>query len=368
MRVLFDIAHPAHVHFFKNIIWALQKDGHDTAVVARDKEVTHDLLDHYGFEYTTTGHSARRGLLGHAMEMVVRDWALLRVARRFGPHVILARNPCGVQVARLVGAVGIFDSDDGISSSGIHFRAAKPFAHIITTPDCLAEQHGAKHIKYPGYKQSAYLHPNQFTPSPDVLQSLGVSEGEDFFIVRFVALAASHDIGESGLDADTAAHVIGRLQERGRVFITSEGPIPAPWADLRLDLPIHRLHDALAHATLVVGDSQTVAAEAAYLGTPSLRYSTYAGRVCYLQEMQHRYGLCWNYRPEQRAELYAKLDELLAESDLAGRFAAARQRMLADKCDVTRWMCAAIEVCAGGRRGVAQRLAEAAPSIAERAR
>ena len=32
MRVLFDIAHPAHVHFFKNIIWELHKGGHETAI------------------------------------------------------------------------------------------------------------------------------------------------------------------------------------------------------------------------------------------------------------------------------------------------------------------------------------------------
>jgi hypothetical protein len=365
MRVLFDIAHPAHVHFFKNIIRALDDAGHATAIVARDKEVTHELLDHYGFEYTTTGRAARRGLLGHLGEMLQRDWALLRVARRFQPDVIAARNPCGVQVARLVGAVGLFDTDDGIASSGIHFRAAAPFAHVITSPDCLAEDHGSKHVTYPGYKQSAYLHPNVFTPAPDVRDLLGIAADEPYFIARFVALAASHDLGEAGLDAEAKADVIRRLQRRGRVFISSEEELTGEWADLALDIPTHRFHDALAFASLCVGDSQSVTAEAAFLGVPALRLSTYAGRVCYLQEMQNAYGLCWNFPPSQRQAFLDKLDALLAEKDPRAAVAEGHARMQAAKCDMTRWMCRAIELCAEGKRGVAQRLTEAAPTLAE---
>ena len=45
MVVLFDIVHPAHVHFFKHIIRGLQKVGYNTPIVARDKDVTLALLD-----------------------------------------------------------------------------------------------------------------------------------------------------------------------------------------------------------------------------------------------------------------------------------------------------------------------------------
>ena len=39
MKVLFDISHPAHVHFFKNMVWQLTEEGHDTLIVARDKAI-----------------------------------------------------------------------------------------------------------------------------------------------------------------------------------------------------------------------------------------------------------------------------------------------------------------------------------------
>ena len=57
MKCLFDIVHPPHVHFFKHMIWGLRKKGHQTAIIAREKDVTLKLLDLYGFEYQTIGFS-----------------------------------------------------------------------------------------------------------------------------------------------------------------------------------------------------------------------------------------------------------------------------------------------------------------------
>ena len=52
MKVLIDIGHPGHVHFFKNLIWILEKKGHEVLVTARGKEVTVDLLRAYGIKHT----------------------------------------------------------------------------------------------------------------------------------------------------------------------------------------------------------------------------------------------------------------------------------------------------------------------------
>lgn len=51
MKLLIGIGHPAHVHFFKNCIHNFQKKGHEVRIIARDKEVTVDLLKKYHLEY-----------------------------------------------------------------------------------------------------------------------------------------------------------------------------------------------------------------------------------------------------------------------------------------------------------------------------
>lgn len=336
MRVLFDVAHPAHVHFSRHLVAELEAAGHATKVVARHKDVTTDLLDHFGMPYVAVGRARRRGRLGMAAELVRRDLAILRVARAFEPDVIVTRNPAGVQAARLARVRGIFDTDDG-RAVGVHFRAAAPFAHAITTPDCIPDDYGAKHVKYPSYKALAFLHPDRFTPDPSVLGLLGVDAGEPYFVVRFVAFEASHDRGDAGLAPGAKAEVVRRLARRGRVFVSSEGALPAALAEFALPTPPHRLHDVLAFARLCVTDGQSMAGEAAAVGVPAVRASTTCGRLAVFKEMEERYGLVSEFRPDQERKFLARVEELAAEPD-PGRWQEARARLLADKCDLTAWL------------------------------
>ena len=47
MRILIDIKHPAHVHFFRNFIKIMKSKGHEIKVTAREKEMTIYLLKKY---------------------------------------------------------------------------------------------------------------------------------------------------------------------------------------------------------------------------------------------------------------------------------------------------------------------------------
>jgi uncharacterized protein len=336
MKFLFDIVHPAHVHFFKHMLTGLAQRGHETRIVAREKDVTTALLDRLGFNYETVGRSGKKSLFGMGGELLRRDLVLARVARSFKPDMIVTRNPAGAQTGRLLGIPAIFDTDDG-KAAGIHFWSAAPFAHVITTPDCTDEDYGKRHVKYPGYKQTAYLHPNHFTPDRSVLSALGVSEGERYFIVRFVAMVASHDLGEGGLPVAAKRALIDKLRAKGRVFLSSEDKLPDELAGMKFPLPPDKLHDALAFADLLVGDSQTVAAEAAVLGTPSLRVSSWTGRLAYLTELEKRYGLTFAYHPDKAADLMAHVERWLSEPSLRQSLAPAHQRLLADKVDMAQW-------------------------------
>jgi uncharacterized protein len=342
MKILFDIAHPAHVHFFKHMIRGLEDRGHQTRILAREKDVTAALLDRLGFRYETVGRAGRKSVAGMAGELWQRDLALVRMARSFGADMILTRNPAGAQAGRLLGVRSVFDTDDG-RSAGLHFWAAAAFAHVITTPDCTGERYGKRHVRYPGYKQTAYLHPTHFIPDATVLSALGVRPGERYSIVRFVAMTASHDSGEAGLPLEAKRALIARLQKVGRVFLSSEAELPEDFAAMRFPLPPDRLHDALAFAELLVGDSQTMAAEAAVLGTPSLRVSSWTGRLAYLRELEEKYGMTFAYPPERADALLAHLDRWLASGGLREQMKPNHQRLLAEKTDVAQWFIRFIE-------------------------
>ena len=53
MKILIDIGHPGHVHYFRNFIKKMEENLHEVLIVARDKEVTFKLLEFYKIPYRT---------------------------------------------------------------------------------------------------------------------------------------------------------------------------------------------------------------------------------------------------------------------------------------------------------------------------
>jgi predicted glycosyltransferase len=338
MRVLFDIVHPAHVHFYRHLHDLLVAEGYETLVVARDKEVTLDLLDAFGMPHEWTGHAGTKSTLARAAELATRDVALTRWARRFRPDVVLTRNPAGVHAGRFVGAWTVYDSVDG-RAAGVHFQLGAPLAHVITSPNWLDEDYGPRHRRYRGPKELAYLHPSRFHADPKVRAELGAPDGRPLFVLRFVANDAVHDAHTVGLRPEQRAALVERLQRVGHVVISSEEPLPAELEPLRYRLGPERIHHVLAAADLFAGDSGSMAAEAGVLGTPALRLSSWVGPVRgYLGRMERDYGLVACFTPETRAGFDAALDEALADLPAAKAAArAAAARLVADCDDVTAW-------------------------------
>ena len=77
MRIFIDIGHPAHVHYFKNFIAAMEKDGHRFRVSARDKEVIHFLLKKYNIAYFNRGKGAN-SIVGKFAYLFYANVKLLR--------------------------------------------------------------------------------------------------------------------------------------------------------------------------------------------------------------------------------------------------------------------------------------------------
>ena len=336
MRVLFDIVHPAHVHFYRFMWESLTRQGHEALVVSRPKDVTEQLLDEMGIPHVRATMGPRDSWLGQGMELARRDALLVRLGRRFKPDIVLTRNPAGVQAARLLRVPGVFDTDNG-TSAGVHFRLAAAFATVITTPTGMGEHYGRKHREYQSYKSLAFLHPKWFSPDPTIRGKLGVEPDERFFLVRFVAMNASHDHGMVGLSPAAARRVIGLLSGRGRVFVSSEKELPSDLDAHRLPTAPTEFHSVLAAAELCVGDSGSVAAEAALLGTPSIFCSSFAGKLSYLNELENRYGLARNIGHTDEQGLLDAVDGWSANNGLAAEMTRNRDKMLEEKVDLTSW-------------------------------
>lgn len=307
-------------------------------IVARDKDVTVRLLEASGlpFEVLRMGGSGA-GRRRAASELIWRSWALRKRIRRFGIKVVLTRNPSGAIAAFGTSATSIFDTDDG-RNVGVHYWLARPFAGLITSSEFDPENHGRRHRRYRALKAQMFLHPDQFTPNPAVRRRY-LGDEELLAVVRFSAHDASHDSRITGIDPAGRRAVIERLGQFGPTLLSVENEGLRLQRGSKESVPVapEDFHHLLATAVLFVGDSQSVAAEAAILGVPALRLSSFSNRVFYLRQLQ-ALGLMKNFLPGEEDALVAALNEILQHSNEE----QAQTRNLArtfhqTTCDLRRW-------------------------------
>ena len=350
MRVLIDLNHPAHAHLFRHVFFGLGDRGHECRVTARDKDVTLRLLGAWGIPCVVLAPVGRT-LPARAVELVRREVRFLALARAFRPHLITGTSAHAARVGRLVDARSAVLSEDDARVVPLFRWVAYPFATAIVTPDGLAyERYGRRHLTYPSYQELFYLHPHRFTPDPGVRRELGLAEGQAYAVVRLSALEAHHDVGARGIGEDLLRAVARLGRERGiRVFVSGEKPLASEWEPLRIPIAPERMHDAMAFAEFFVGDSQTMTAESAVLGTPAFRLSGFVGRLTYLEELQ-AHGLAFGFKPGQEDALVQALEALLRRQDRRAEMAARRARLLAEKIDPLPWFLDTLESLGAVRR------------------
>ena len=333
MRILVDLLHPAHVHVFRNFIAQMQEGGNDVLVTARDKDVTLALLDEYRIDHVTISSQASGtpGLLG---EWAARTTRLGRITRSFRPDVMT--GIMGVSIAPVgrllrIPSVVFYDTEFATRTN----RVVYPMASAVVTPECYAAPVNGNHITYPGYHELAYLHPDRFQPDPGVVAAVGVDPAEPYSIVRFVSWEASHDVGELALTGTQKRHLVDRLNAHGRVLISSEMPLPPDLESFAYRGPTSAIHHVMAYASLVVGESATMASEAAVLGTPAVYIATTSRG--YVDEQEARYGLVRHFDPAEFGEAIDVAVDFM-DRDAQQAAAASRVRLLNENIDLTRWM------------------------------
>ena len=340
MRVVFCIHTPAHVHLFKNVIDDLSNRGHEIKILARDYSYTLGLLDKYEFHYDVYIEATKHKYM-KALQLLAYSFREYILARRFIPDIIVGIGPDEPLASALLRKPCIIFAD----SEPVPFQHMinRAFANVIITPSCFRKNLGKKQIRINGYKEIAYLHPNYFQPDPSIFNELGIDCKEKFVILRFNAFDAVHDIGRHGFSQSDKYELIKQLEKYAHVFISPEGRLSHDLESYKLPIPYHRIHHAVYYAQLLVSDTQTLTTEAAVLGTPAVRCNNFVGPndMGNFIELENRYGLIFSYRKPEKA--IAKAVELIQQPDLKERWAGKRQKLLADKIDVTRFMVEFIE-------------------------
>ncbi|MDZ7821469.1 MAG: DUF354 domain-containing protein [Candidatus Marinimicrobia bacterium] len=113
MKILIDIGHPAHVHYFKNFIKIMERRGHEFLIVARDREVIHKLLRAENIGFKNRGKGAK-SIIGKIFYMLKADLLLFYYHLKFRPDIYLSHGShYTMHIAKIMGkpCVSTGDSD-----------------------------------------------------------------------------------------------------------------------------------------------------------------------------------------------------------------------------------------------------------------
>jgi len=346
MNILFELNHPAHFHLFKNAALKLQSRGYKIAFVVKQKDVLLDLVKEYASKiniFNRTNKNKASGFLNNIKWLIESDKKLFSFASGFKPDILLGTNFSFTHYAKLFNKPAILWNEDDAKVIIQGALISYPFTSYIISPvSCNSYLWEKKTIHYQGYHELSYLHPNTFFPDQSILTD-SIDIKKPYSILRFSELSAHHDKGKSGITTGIAQHLIKILLGKGNVYITSERKLDPQFEKYRIGLDPSKIHHALYYADMYIGDSQTMAAEAAVLGTPSVRFNDFVGKLGYLEELEHKYQLTYGIKTSEPEKLYQKIEELLNTPNLKQKYQKRRQKMLADKIDVTAFMVWFIE-------------------------
>ena len=368
MTVLFMISHPAHFWMFRYAIDNLKRDGHKVVIVIRPKDVLEQLCIDAGMEfYKVKNRPKKWGMFGLAIFLIEKIFEVLRIACKEKPDMLVGSDGVLAVVGKLIRRPAFEMYEDDAEAIALYARMFFPIYTGVVCPHCCsAWKWEAKKYSYPSYHELGYLHPNQFKPSREVVERYGIDTTKPYILVRFAQLTAHHDVGIHGINTEVAERMIAMLKPHGRIYITSERPLEPQFEQYRIRINPLDMHHVMAFASLYIGDSQTMAAEAGVVGTPFVRLNDFVGRLSYLHELEAptdytprsdgyvprvdahvpdevHYSLGYGHKTADVEGFFASIGRWLAMPDRKAVCAERRDKMLSEKVDYAKFLTWFIE-------------------------
>ena len=125
------------------------------------------------------------------------------------------------------------------------------------------------------------------------------------------------------------------LKQKGNVYITSEKELPPELEDYKLLIDLKDIHHLMFFSDLFIGDSQSMIVEAAMLGTPSVRFNSFVGKISVLNELENKYNLTVGINNDNPQLLFETVKNLINTESLKSIYQKRRAKLLLDKIDVT---------------------------------
>jgi predicted glycosyltransferase len=265
------------------LIEALEADGHEVQVTARDFAQTLGLLERFEITHTVIGRHRGERLGAKALGLLARSAALTRWALRRRFELALGHGSNDITVAAYalrIPSATMFDYEWATVQHNVNCRLARTVVVPAAIPPERLDRYGArgKVRAYAGLKEEYYL--ADFEPDPAVLAELALDPARPIVVVRTPPEVSLYHRFEN----DLFTQVLERLRVAAgegvqSVVLPRTASQRAELSGVRGFIVPEQAVDAqslIAHADLVISAGGTMNREAVALGTPV--YTTFEGR------------------------------------------------------------------------------------------
>lgn len=267
--VVIDIAHYPQVNFFKYVIAALTGKNVKVYVILRPRGNLVPIFEKEcpDVSYVLIGEH-KKTISGKIFDIVKRDIAFLRYLRKIEFDAGVA---CGsinlAHTARFFGKPFITFGDDIEYKLGYYL--VHPFATREVRPKYVPAR-GKNLLKYNGFKELAYLHPNHFTPDKKALEPYNLNPYEYVFIRE----VSSGSLNYRGAEMGKLSKILNYLKEKDLKIILSieDKSLINLFKEhcTILKEPVGDIHSLLHFAAFTVSSGDSLARGSCLVGTPAI--------------------------------------------------------------------------------------------------
>jgi len=276
MNIVIDIAHPAHINFFKLTAKRLSAEGHNVNLICLDRGKLSRIVDKEfpGLYVNIIGKHKGSKYSVIIDANIKRFFQLLKYLRNSRADIGLGVGSFNFGgVLKLLNRPNIQFDDD--PERGLNTILEKLTATKLFFPPII-ESYG-NISNFNALKEWAYLSPTYFTPNPMVLNEYGLKEKEYIFIREI----STGSLNYSNQKANLLASIAKEFSKETKVIFSLEnkkklGYYPDNWTILKE--PVNDIHSILYYSKCVISSGDSMAREGGLLGVPSI--------YCGLREMK----------------------------------------------------------------------------------
>ncbi len=343
-KFLFYLGHPAHAHNFVYINKILKEHGHSILFAVRQREILVDLVQDFEFDHVIIKENREKNSSFSFVKSILnREYEMFKIVKWFKPNLMAGTDIVITHLGKFFNIPSIILCDDDSSVVPLMANLGFRFASSVIAPEiCDIKPFNFKKIGYRGLQKLSYLHPNYFSPNKSLINN-GIDFNERYFIIRSVELSAHHDKNVRGINDKLLDSIVQLLIPYGKVYISSERVLPEKYHKFILSTDTKLVHHAMYYSDLFISDSQSMTVESCILGTPSIRYNDFVGRISVLEELEHKYKLTFGISPDKPEELLNKIEELVRMSNIKDEWKERKEKMLKNMIDVASFVTTVLE-------------------------